>query len=264
MALTLVFLCLTGLTSNSQAPGTTAQAKQHYQNAVAAIDKGDWQTAKSELLQAQKLTPGNALVHYDLALAYSHVGEEDLAKSEVIKALQLGLPPDTRKQARELETKLTNQLATGAVKYQSHRTGVAAALRYFVGDWVEQESKETEQDGCKFHLHHERRLSAQPNGADRLSVKFTYFDSSAALPSVGCDWKYSANGTSSIARKEHYEGSIWKEGSEVRLSVEDGTCAGDCAGVNTSGATYLLQVSSEDEFVRIYKPTGVKIAFKRE
>ena len=43
--------------AHPQAADSTAEAKQHYQSAVAAISKSDWATAKAELLQAEKLAP---------------------------------------------------------------------------------------------------------------------------------------------------------------------------------------------------------------
>lgn len=104
-----------------QSTDNTAQAKQHYQNAVATINKGDWQTAKNELQQAEKLAPGNALVHYDLALAYSHTGSPKSAQAELNKALQLGLPPE-QKQAGE---QLKKQLATSDV---GEKTAPSTAL----------------------------------------------------------------------------------------------------------------------------------------
>ena len=93
---------------SAQSTDTAAQAKQHYQNAVAAINKNDWQTAKTELQQAEKLAPQNALVHYDLALAYSHTGSPISAQSELTKALQLGLPPEQKQAAEQLRQKLAN------------------------------------------------------------------------------------------------------------------------------------------------------------
>jgi tetratricopeptide (TPR) repeat protein len=93
---------------SAQSADTPAQAKQHYQNAVAAINKNDWQTAKTELQQAEKLAPQNALVHYDLALAYSHTGSPISAQTELTKALQLGLPPEQKQAAEQLRQKLAN------------------------------------------------------------------------------------------------------------------------------------------------------------
>jgi hypothetical protein len=94
---------------NPQTSEATAQARQHYQNAVSAINKGDWQAAKNELLQAEKLAPHNALVHYDLALAYSHTGQVKSAQLELNKALQLGLPAEQKQAAQELNQKLASQ-----------------------------------------------------------------------------------------------------------------------------------------------------------
>jgi Tfp pilus assembly protein PilF len=48
LSLALV-ICLASATS-PQSTDNTVQAKQHYQNAIAAIAKNDWQTAKNELL----------------------------------------------------------------------------------------------------------------------------------------------------------------------------------------------------------------------
>ena len=76
----------------AQSSANTAEARKHYQNAVASIAKDDWQAALRELLLAEQLAPQNALVHYDLALAYSHTGRTKSAQAEVATALQLGLP----------------------------------------------------------------------------------------------------------------------------------------------------------------------------
>jgi hypothetical protein len=62
------------------------------------------------LLQAENLTPQNALVHYDLALAYSHTGSPKSAQTELTKALQLGLPAEQNKAAEELGQKLRGEL----------------------------------------------------------------------------------------------------------------------------------------------------------
>jgi FKBP-type peptidyl-prolyl cis-trans isomerase len=94
-----------------QSADNTGQAKQHYQNAVTAIGKSDWQIAKSELLQAEKLAPQNALVHYDLALAYSHTGQVKSAQVELNKALQLGLPAEQKQAAQQLKQRLASQAA---------------------------------------------------------------------------------------------------------------------------------------------------------
>lgn len=94
-----------------QSGDSTAQANQHYQNAVGAIAKSDWQTAKNELLAAEKLAPQNALVHYDLALAYSHTGQVKAAQVELNKALQLGLPADQKEAAESLRQRLLSQTA---------------------------------------------------------------------------------------------------------------------------------------------------------
>jgi hypothetical protein len=99
----LVTLGLVTQARSSQTGDSTASAKAHYQNAVTAIGKSDWRTAKSELLAAEKLAPQNALIHYDLALAYSHLGEKGLARTEVAKALQLGLPVEQKKAAQDLK-----------------------------------------------------------------------------------------------------------------------------------------------------------------
>ena len=107
--------------ASPQSGDSTAQAKQHYQNAVAAIGKSDWQTAKNELLQAEKLAPQNALVHYDLALAYSHTGQIKSAQVELTSALQLGLPAEQKQAAAELKRKLaTASNAPGSILKTKH------------------------------------------------------------------------------------------------------------------------------------------------
>jgi tetratricopeptide (TPR) repeat protein len=105
----LIFLglgfCAVG--ASAQSTDHAAQAGHHYKNAVAAISKNDWQTAKSELLAAEKLAPQNALVHYDLALAYSHTGQVKSAQTELNKALRLGLPAEQKQSAEQLDIRLT-------------------------------------------------------------------------------------------------------------------------------------------------------------
>jgi Tfp pilus assembly protein PilF len=71
----MTFLVLSGCSKHqsvSQPRDMTSDAKDHYQTAALAIEKGDWQTAQNELLESVALAPDNALVHYDLALAFSH------------------------------------------------------------------------------------------------------------------------------------------------------------------------------------------------
>ena len=124
--------------ASAQSTDSTSQAKRHYQNAVMAIDKGDWQTAKTELLQAAKLTPNNALVHYDLALAYSHTGQSTLAKSELGKALQLGMPAEQKKAAEELRQELDAAAKTPQTKDPSagtNGTGAKHSTAEIVG-WI--------------------------------------------------------------------------------------------------------------------------------
>ena len=100
------------LWARPQAGGGTTAAKQHYQNAVAAIAKNDWVSAKAELLQAEKLAPQNALIHYDLALAYGHTGSPKSAQAELNKALQLGLPAEQKRAAEQLKNQLSNSNAS--------------------------------------------------------------------------------------------------------------------------------------------------------
>ncbi|MGA9041330.1 MAG: tetratricopeptide repeat protein [Terriglobales bacterium] len=124
VSVVIVFLWFMGLVSStafSQSDAGTAEAKQHYQNAVAAIAKSDWQTAKNELLKAVKLAPQNALVHYDLALAYSHTGQINSARAELTKALQFGLPAEQKQAAAELKQKLANASnAPGTISNTKH------------------------------------------------------------------------------------------------------------------------------------------------
>jgi hypothetical protein len=97
----------------AQTPDATTEAKQHYQNAVTAIAKNNWQTAKSELQKAATLAPQNALVHYDLALAYKNLGEVASAQSEIKNALQLGLPDAQRQEGQKLAEQLQSTSTGG-------------------------------------------------------------------------------------------------------------------------------------------------------
>jgi hypothetical protein len=108
----------------AQSTTSTAEAKQHYHNAVVAIGKSDWQKAKAELVQAEKLAPQNALVHYDLALAYSHTGSSKAAQSEIDKALRLGLPPEQKQAAEQLKSSLENPAPSSSTeKAEQHVEG---------------------------------------------------------------------------------------------------------------------------------------------
>jgi Flp pilus assembly protein TadD len=96
----LVFLAVLGLdferstslTAYPQSGNSAAEAKEHYENAVAAISKSNWQDAKNELLRAGNLKPQNALVQFDLALAYSHTSQVIPAQTELNTALRIVLP----------------------------------------------------------------------------------------------------------------------------------------------------------------------------
>jgi Flp pilus assembly protein TadD len=88
----------------------TTRAKQHYQNAVAAIAKNDWRSATGELVQAENLAPQNALVHYDVALVYSHTGQVKSALAELDKAVELGLPKAQEQSAKDLKKRLKARL----------------------------------------------------------------------------------------------------------------------------------------------------------
>jgi tetratricopeptide (TPR) repeat protein len=105
----IILLAVSNTLAQTPKADNTAEAKLHYQNAVAAISKKDWQTAKAELLQAEKLAPQNALMHYDLALAYSHTGAPKSAQAELNKALQLGLPAEQQRAAEQLKQTLAGQ-----------------------------------------------------------------------------------------------------------------------------------------------------------
>jgi hypothetical protein len=189
----VAFLCLV-LPPNSvilgadpQSSDNTAQAKQHYQNAVAAISKNDWQTAKSELLQAEKLAPSNALVHYDLALAYSQTGQPKSAQAELTKALQLGLPAEQRQAAEKLKQQLSAAAGTAGVQKSATPDGSDASLKTttdFLKSKIEGASttgrtevrvscgtedldmtftnEMFEVDGCS--IHHKLRITVLPGG----------------------------------------------------------------------------------------------------
>jgi hypothetical protein len=106
-----VFILMSTPSARPQSDADSTEAKKHYQNAVTAIGKNDWQTARAELLQAEKLAPNNALVHYDLALAYSHSGQPKSAQAELNKALQIGLPAEQKQAAEQLRQQLASQSA---------------------------------------------------------------------------------------------------------------------------------------------------------
>lgn len=93
--------------STAQSPtDTTVDAKQHYQTAMAAAAKEDWQKARTELQLAVALASSNALLHYDLALAYSHTNQISKARAEVKLAISLGLPATQIQAAQDLRKTL--------------------------------------------------------------------------------------------------------------------------------------------------------------
>ena len=111
--------------AQTQAPDGTASAQLHYNNAVSAIAKNDWATAKSELIRARKLAPRNALVSFDLALAYEHTGQTEAARTELNHALELGLPPEQKKAAERME----EQLAKSSPTQSTQNSPVPAVAR---------------------------------------------------------------------------------------------------------------------------------------
>jgi hypothetical protein len=100
------YLSSTSSPAQTQVTAGAAEAKEHYQNAIAAIAKSDWKTAQTEFQQVVKLAPKNALVHYDLALAYSHTDQIKSAQAELNEAIQLGLPAERKQTAEELGQRL--------------------------------------------------------------------------------------------------------------------------------------------------------------
>jgi hypothetical protein len=100
-----------------------AEAKQHYANAEANIAKGDWTSARSELIKLKALTPNNALVLYDLGLAYSHTGDKSLALTELQSALKIGLPTSQSENAEKLIAQLQMKSETGVVWLQCDEQG---------------------------------------------------------------------------------------------------------------------------------------------
>jgi hypothetical protein len=243
---------------------STAEAKQHYQNAVAAIAKSDWVAAKAELLQAEKLAPQNALVHYDLALAYSHTGSPKSALTELNKALQLGLPAAQKQDAEQLRLKLASQGAASNSHKQPKTNAdskTESSLNYFVGSWVAAQSKDTNPH-CRVHEDTNWRLVIRPGGSNQLLVKLT----SVYKTNIGNvkDCNVASTGKTFNLLTVQYEGSIFKQGEDFRMSVDDGTCTGDCQEANLTGAAYTLQINSQDEFVRIHKVDDDRVVFKRE
>ena len=142
----LIGLAAAAATAQPQSDAAATEAKQHYQNAVVAIGKSDWLTAKNELLQAEKLAPNNALVHYDLALAYSHTGQVKSAQAELDKSLQLGLPTEQKQAAEHLKQQLSNRVASAKTngdtasgpKSGSHPTASAGPSIAETLNWIQQ------------------------------------------------------------------------------------------------------------------------------
>jgi hypothetical protein len=99
----------TSLAAYPQSRNSAAKGKEHYENAVAAISKSNWQEAKNELLRAGNLKPQNALVQFDLALAYSRTSQVIPAQTELNTTLQTVLRAESDQTARELKEQLASQ-----------------------------------------------------------------------------------------------------------------------------------------------------------
>lgn len=215
--------------NSNPAMSPTASAKTHYNNAVAAIDKGDWVTAQKELLLAARLAPKNALVHYDLALAYDHNGNTAAATEEVRKALSLGLPDAQRQDAEKLTQRLKDSSsqspsATTSEGAESTLTPIHSAqeisawLTKFTRDYGYRESPDYSNNGYFYKSFQRSAISFPDNPckavvtlgrgsitdqSETFEVSFesleavtptTYgvvnLKSGHAIPQISCHYKY--------------------------------------------------------------------------
>jgi tetratricopeptide (TPR) repeat protein len=257
--------------SNSQNPSSTIEnkAKQHYLAAKEALANGDLDSALNELNAAAALAPGNAVIWYNVAVVESKKNNPDAAMQHLRKAIRLGLPSDLKDQALELQSSLKSTIVQKGSPGAEHQiTGTAAtdpSLRYFVGSWVstvESDRPSTNRSCYGTHITDRRRLVVQPaDGPNKLSVKLTIYENGLSKDS-GC--AFSSSGKLTYGLIEHYLGSIYKEGSDFRMAIDDGTCTGDCAGDDTTGATYTLEMDSPDKMVRVHKTDNERVTFDRE
>jgi len=245
-----------------------SKAKQHYLAAVDALKANDLDAAERELNAAAALAPSNSVIWYNLAVVESRKNNSETALRHLQQAIKLGLPADVQTQAKELQAKLnrasvpTTTASSNKPQNSSNDSQTSSDLKYFVGTWAAEANRDQKEDGgCTTHTSDTLRFVITPAGKDRLSMKESYFSKKT---SNCAEFHFFASGKPSMSLTEHYEGSIFKEGTDFRMSKEDGTCSGDCEGDDVSGGTYTLQIISQDEFVRLYKPTGGTWHLKRE
>lgn len=125
--LTLVLACIIGVASLSAqgrvdppAGGNAAEAEFHYKVALAALRDNNLDIARSELEQAARLAPNNALVEYNLAIVYQKAGEPAAGLASLGRAMSLGLPTSELAAAGDLRAALTYEM-------QKLRTAVVGA-----------------------------------------------------------------------------------------------------------------------------------------
>jgi tetratricopeptide (TPR) repeat protein len=226
-----------------QGDTATAQAKQHYQNAVAALGKGDLKTAKTELQQAEKLAPQNALVHYNLALVYSHMGQTKAAQTEVARALQLGLPVQQKQDALHLR----QQLAEAAEKPSVPQTQVdpqanlVHELNALILNQVASITDKYRPDGFTFERSTEKLWWSRVGENRRralFSARISEIDSSAIRMTNSYDPNDDGKGKRVTGNfilidckrddtdkrqdcLEEWESTYWYNGGETRIAVPD-------------------------------------------
>ncbi len=87
----------------------TDEARQHYQDALGALQNNDYDKALSEMNVAANLAPDNGLIWYYVALIEEKQGNASKAKEHLQKAVALGLPLSAREDAAQLSERLSHK-----------------------------------------------------------------------------------------------------------------------------------------------------------
>ena len=64
-------------------------ARKHYNQGVARLEKGEYDAAISDLTKAIKMRPGFAMTHFYRGRAYFRKGEHDKARPDLTEAIEL-------------------------------------------------------------------------------------------------------------------------------------------------------------------------------
>ena len=92
------------------------EAQKHYRIALEALKNNDLDIALQELNTAAEMAPKNALIWYNIAVVESKRGDGNSGLEHLQKANTLGLPRALRRDADDLEAKLSYAAEKGAKK----------------------------------------------------------------------------------------------------------------------------------------------------